>query len=104
MNQGSPLRNRFDFDQGSRRVDVLNPGRKVIPAVGVAINVQQVRPDVDDVLGLLGVNISFSVVDSAVKQIHIAEELVDERRGGVIVTSSGDPTCSILPRFITTTR
>src|SRR5437763_1232452 len=43
------------------------------------------RPNVNHMSGLALVNVGFAFIDSAVKKIYVAEEVVNERRGGMVV-------------------
>src|SRR5262249_48155361 len=85
LHERSPVSNRFDLDQRSGGVDVLDPGAEMISSVGPAVDVEQVRAHIDDMLRLLLMNVRLAVVDAAVKQVHVAKELVDEWRRGLVV-------------------
>ncbi len=68
---------------------MLDAGAEVATAIRQTGNFQRVRTHIDDVSGSLFVNVCFPFVDSAVKQVHIPQEVVNKRRGGMIVDFLG---------------
>src|SRR5579872_252939 len=48
-------------------------------------NLEQMRPHKDDITAERFVDVGCAVVHAAVEQIHVAEEIVDEWSGGMIV-------------------
>ena len=80
-----PLAQRFNFYQRAGGVDVFDDGAKVAPAIGMALNFQQVRPHIDQISRLSFLDGGGFVVHAAVEQVHAAEKVVNEGRVGVMV-------------------
>ena len=89
VNWGAPLRDRFYFDERPGRIDVLGCCAKVIRAVGLAGDFERVGPHENEMVARCLLDVGRAVVDPAVKQIHGAQEVVDERAGGMIVDFIG---------------
>ncbi len=85
LDRRSPLAERLDLHHGASGIDVLDDGAKVAAAIGLALNLQQVRAHVDQVSRGGIVDSWGFLVNPAVEQVHIAEEVVNERRERVMV-------------------
>src|SRR6476660_2700546 len=86
MHRGAPFREGFNLYQWTGRVDVLDGGAEIWSAVGLAMNLQQVRTYVNQ-LPRRGIVNGGSVlfVNPAMKQVDVAQKVVDERGHGMMV-------------------
>src|ERR1700733_3081916 len=57
----------------------------MIGPVGLARDLKQVRADERKISGVCFLDVGFSVVDAAVKDVHVAQKIVNEGRGRTIV-------------------
>jgi len=70
--EGTPFGYRLYFDERTGGIYVFDFRSKVISAIRNAVDIQQMRADEYNVLGFALVDIGFPIVNSAVKQVHIA--------------------------------
>src|SRR3990170_5241552 len=96
LNGVAPFADQLHLHQGSCRVDVLHPGAEMIRISRLVVDLQQVRADVDHggfsiqphLLRELHRHIAdmdLTPFDSPFEEIHVAEEIVDERVGRVVI-------------------
>src|SRR5450755_5723 len=83
--QRAPFRNGFHLYERASSIDVLDPGAEMIATIGQTSNVEEVWTDVDEVTRLPLMNIGFSAVNAAVKQVHIAEEVIHKWGGRMVI-------------------
>lgn len=100
MNRGAPVGHQVDFDERTRRVDVSYLRMKVVAAVTLTLDFQQVRPD--KYQGGRGIRRAFSgqingqfsqkdfsLFDAAVKQIDVTEKVVNKGIGRLMIDFFG---------------
>src|ERR1700734_3581154 len=68
-----PIRHSLDLDEWPRGIDVLDDGTEMASAVGLARDLEQVRPDENRLAGGLIVKIHLPAVDAAGKKSYVAE-------------------------------
>src|ERR1700687_4961907 len=86
MGYPSSLENTPPFSENQHMV---HPCSEVIATVRHAVDVQQVRTHIDNMARFLLMDVGLPVVNAAVKQIHVAQEVVDERRRWVVIDFVG---------------
>ena len=70
--RSSPLAERLNLHQRTGRVDVFDDGTKVAPAIGVTLDLQQVRTHIDQIFRGRIVDSWGPLVSPAVEQVHAA--------------------------------
>src|SRR5580692_14069 len=98
VNRRPPLRDRLNFDEGTGGVDVLSGCAKIVCALGMPGDLQGVRPHKNQMARGLPVDVRRAVVDPPMKEIDVAQEIIDKRVGRPAVHLVGrsdlfDPPC-----------
>ena len=89
VNRRAPLRDRFDFHERASGVDVLGCGAEVGGAARLAGDLEQMRPDEQEMSRGTLVDVRGAIVDAPMKEIHVAEEVVNKRADRMIVDFVG---------------
>src|SRR5439155_15008871 len=79
VNRIAPLGNRFHFHERAGGIDVLDSCTEMASAVRLAINLEEMGANIDNMPCFPLVDISGAAVNPAMKQVHIAEEVVHKR-------------------------
>src|SRR5579863_340597 len=85
VNGRAPFGDRLDLDDRTGRVDGSGLRAEGVRRLPHARDLEGMRPDKNEMPVRRAVDMRRTVVDTAVKQVHVAEESIDERRRGLVI-------------------
>src|SRR5947207_1421942 len=85
VNRIAPLADRFHFHERAGSIDVFDSCAEVASAIRLAIDLEEMRSNINHVPCFPLVDISLIAFQPAMKQVYVAEEVVHERSCWLVV-------------------